>query len=237
MALSPAKRSGQVQSDHANTMKKVIDSRQQRKAQTRQSILNAAITTFAELGYEAASIGMIAERCELKKALIQYHFETKDKLWKEAVNHLWGQRQMVMVDYLAGESAATQEAPAAQNDGEKALSVRFVFRQIIRFAMDHPEWIGIMVREASKPGPRLDWFIETHLKDDYARGIQFVEQAQAAKLLPDLPPLHLLHIISGALFYIIMIGPLTKSATGEDPSDARYIEGYVDTLLSMLHVS
>ncbi|MBN4055170.1 TetR/AcrR family transcriptional regulator, partial [bacterium AH-315-K03] len=65
--------------------------RQQRKTQTQQAILNSAIKIFADIGFEAASLGGIGKDCNIKKSLVQYHFETKDKLWKAAINQLWRQ--------------------------------------------------------------------------------------------------------------------------------------------------
>jgi AcrR family transcriptional regulator len=45
---------------------------------TRQRILDAALTLFAERGYRATSIRLIAERVGLTKAAILYHFPSKD---------------------------------------------------------------------------------------------------------------------------------------------------------------
>ncbi len=199
-------------------------SRKQRKEQTRQAILDGAIFAFAELGFDAASMGLIAERCGVKKALVQYHFETKEKLWKAAVSELWQQRSEALPSYFG--------------DAEKASNVeslRFIFKQIVRFSCDHPEWVGIMFREAAQPSTRLDWLFETHLKDDYKKGLAFIEKAQELGYLPPLEPLPLIHIISGALFYIILIAPVTLKATGEDIRSEQFLDIYVDTLLNMIN--
>ena len=55
--------------------------RQQQKEQTREQILEAAIDTFARLGFDGASLADIAAAAGVKKALVQYHFTTKDQLW------------------------------------------------------------------------------------------------------------------------------------------------------------
>lgn len=200
------------------------DSRKERKKQTRKTILDAAIHTFAEFGFDAASIGLIAERSKVKKTLIQYHFETKENLWKEAVNALWEQRQVALPSYFKGADKVDSE-----------LTLRFIFKQIIRFAFDHPEWLGIMLREAANPtSPRFNWLIESHIKEDYSEGLNFIKKAQSLGLLPQLPPLNLLHIISGALFYLVLVAPLTIKSTGKDPHNNDFLEEHVDTLLAML---
>ena len=207
-----------------------MQNRQQQKALTRRAILHAAIETFAEFGFDAASVGQIAERSNTKKALVQYHFETKEKLWQAAVNELWQQRDDVLPRYFKNAIEGTQATEGAEN-------LRFVLRQIIRFAFDHPAWVGIMFREAATQGPRLEWFIETHLRDDYQQGLDFIKHAQQLDLLPEGEALDLLIMISGALFYVIMIAPLTEKITGTDSRSDAFINRYVDSLLAILHCS
>ena len=91
-----------------------------------------------------------------------------------------------------------------------------------------------MFREAATPGPRLDWLVETHLKKDISDGVDFVSRAQAHGLLPQGSALHILHIISGALTYILLVAPLTKRATGVDLTVDESLDTTVDMLLAML---
>lgn len=200
--------------------------RAQRRERTRLKILQSAVRVFAELGFDAASMGSIASHAGLKKALVQYHFETKLKLWQEAVNHLWAQLHSLeaQLPRLNNERTPAQEREM----------LRDVFRAIIRFAKDHPDWVGIMFREASTPGPRLDWLVEQHLRKDIEEGTRFVELAQAHGLLPAGPPLHILHIISGALTYLLLVAPLTKRATGIKLTSDESLDTTVDLLLEML---
>ena len=179
--------------------------RVQQKHQTRQRILSAAIEGFAEFGFDAYSLAEIPRPTRIKKALVQYHFETKEKLWKAAIEQLW----TTMRQTLPGQLSAT---PLAADQ----TSLRFVLRQIIHFARDNPAWVGIMFREAATPGPRLDWFIDNYLKQDFEEGTEFIRQAQLHGLLPAGSAIHLLHIISGALTYLLIVSPLTERATGID---------------------
>jgi AcrR family transcriptional regulator len=50
---------------------------------TRQSILKAATTLFAENGYEAASVRAIVTKARVNQAAINYHFDGKDGLYRE----------------------------------------------------------------------------------------------------------------------------------------------------------
>lgn len=200
-------------------------SRQQRKERTQRIILRAAIDVFAELGFEAASLGEIARRAKVKKALVQYHFETKDNLWKAAMLQLWEQLQNAFPHYMKHMDVS--------HDRE---TVRDVFRQIIRFVKDHPAWAGILFRESATPGPRLDWLVEHCLKRNLTEGLQFIESAQAHGSLPQADPLYLLHIISGALVYVLLVAPMTERALGIQMTSDEGIEILLDTFMSMLYV-
>ena len=197
--------------------------RVQQKHQTRQRILSAAIEGFAEFGFDACSLAEIARRSRIKKALVQYHFETKEKLWKAAIEQLW----TTMRQTLPGQLSAT---PLAADQ----TSLRFVLRQIIHFARDNPAWVGIMFREAATPGPRLDWFIDNYLKQDFEEGTEFIRQAQLHGLLPAGSAIHLLHIISGALTYLLIVSPLTERATGIDITSDASLDTLVELLIDLL---
>ncbi|TLS40827.1 TetR/AcrR family transcriptional regulator [Streptomyces montanus] len=55
-------------------------SRQQRRGDTRQRIQDVALELFAEQGYEKTSLREIAERLEVTKAALYYHFKTKEEI-------------------------------------------------------------------------------------------------------------------------------------------------------------
>ncbi|MEU9415603.1 helix-turn-helix domain-containing protein [Streptomyces sp. NPDC051000] len=53
---------------------------QQRRGNTRQRIQDVAVELFAEQGYEKTSLREIAERLEVTKAALYYHFKTKEDI-------------------------------------------------------------------------------------------------------------------------------------------------------------
>ncbi|WP_223180412.1 TetR/AcrR family transcriptional regulator [Streptomyces griseicoloratus] len=54
--------------------------RQRRRGDTRQRIQDVALELFAEQGYEKTSLREIAERLEVTKAALYYHFKTKEEI-------------------------------------------------------------------------------------------------------------------------------------------------------------
>ncbi len=199
--------------------------RERQKAATRAQILEAAIHIFGDRGFDAASMGGIAEQAGVKKALVQYHFDTKEKLWHSAVEAIWRERDATLPEYLIPFSGA--EGPG---------QIQTLLEQIMRFARDHPAWVEIMFHECTTPGPRLDWIVDHFVRSDFERALHFAEQAQANGVFPPCPPLELMHILSGALVYALKIAPLTQRATGVDPHSDAYLRSHVETLVSLLGV-
>jgi AcrR family transcriptional regulator len=69
--------------------------------QTRQQILETAQRLFAELGYDATSLQMIADEMGLTKAAVYYHFRVKSDLLHASMQP-GVQRLEVLLDEAAG---------------------------------------------------------------------------------------------------------------------------------------
>ncbi|MBT2421687.1 TetR/AcrR family transcriptional regulator [Streptomyces sp. ISL-22] len=54
--------------------------KQRRRGNTRQRIQDVALGLFAEQGYEKTSLREIAERLDVTKAALYYHFKTKEEI-------------------------------------------------------------------------------------------------------------------------------------------------------------
>lgn len=197
--------------------------RQRQKAETQQRILAAATRVFARSGFDAASIAAIANEAGVKKALVQYHFPTKDVLWRASATKLLEDRNAKLAQYVQTAS------PADERD---ALKPAFV--AVIEFTRSNPEWLWFIFHEAAGDSERRDWLIEHFLKNDYVMGEAFIKRCQSAGIIRRGSPLQLLHLISGALTYNLLVAPVTQSATGTDLATNRSIGQQVDLLLEML---
>src|ERR1700733_13153369 len=78
-----------------------MSSRAVQAEQTRQQILETAQRLFAELGYDATSLQMIADEMGLTKAAVYYHFHAKSDILHAAMQP--GIQQLgVLLDEAAG---------------------------------------------------------------------------------------------------------------------------------------
>ena len=78
---------------------------QDRSRATRARLLEAAIACLAELGYQASTVAVVAERAGVSRGAAQHHFPTRDDLFTAALEHVSRVRAEQMVrerDQLPG---------------------------------------------------------------------------------------------------------------------------------------
>ena len=119
------------------------------------ALLDAAAVEFAAHGFDGASTRRIAERAGAHQPQINYHFQSKEHLWREAVDRLFA----LMADAVLGDGTGTE------GEGEDLLAARL--RRFIHFSAEHPELNRIINLEATTPSARLDWLVTTHLRPLY----------------------------------------------------------------------
>lgn len=197
--------------------------RQRQRDQTRAQILAAAVHSFARSGFEAASLADIARKAGVKKALVQYHFATKEQLWKDAATRLWTERNNRLAQVIAGRCG-----------DELSDRMRQGFTALVEFTREHPEWLWFMFHEASVKGPRLQWLTDTFLREDYRLGEKFVSLFQEHGVIRQGSTLHILHLISGALTYNLLVAPQTQLVTGIDLASEASIAQQVELLQALL---
>src|SRR5205807_9588323 len=110
---------------------------QQRSLETRAAILDAAITEFAERGFEGASIRAIADRLGLQHPLITYHYRSKDILWRAAAEHAFAQIRTEW-DISAPEGS----------DLLPLIRLRREYATVFRYTVAFPEFHRFMRQEA-----------------------------------------------------------------------------------------
>jgi TetR/AcrR family transcriptional regulator len=120
-----------------------------------EALLVAATAEFAAHGFEGASTRGIAERAGAHQPQINYHFDSKEQLWRGTVDRLFA--------LLAVDTAAAAEAEAEAEADPAAAFARTVHR-FLQFSARHPELNRIINQEATAPSARLDWLVATHLR-------------------------------------------------------------------------
>jgi len=161
---------------------------QQRAINTRVLILKAALSEFAQEGFEAASIRNIAERSGLQHPLITYYFRTKVCLWRAVAQYVFAEIRALW----------DQRAPA-ESDLAPIERVRAQYQTFLRFTLEYPDFHHFVLRE-NKPGnPRLAWLGKRYLKPTLDRFLPELRAAQKAGQLPMTDPVLLHYMLLGTI--------------------------------------
>ena len=112
-------------------MSEMQSTRRGRPGYDQQGILAVAVAAFNEYGYDATSIGMLAERLGLSKSALYHHFGSKDEILDLALDAALSGLEAV-VDGPIPDSAAAQGASSAVDRLEQVLrgAVRVLVEQL-----------------------------------------------------------------------------------------------------------
>lgn len=199
-----------------------MNARTRQKEATRASILQAALEEFSERGFDGASTRNIAAKAGVHHALIKYHFNSKDELWRSAVTFLF-ERQ-------ASDMALPEDAHYADRRAYAAA----VIRRIVLYSARHPEHARLMVQETCSDSERFHWAADTFIKGTAEAAKRFIMLLQKDGFLPPASVPALAYIFVGAAQLIYTLAPEARRVWEIDPSDPKIIEDHADALIAVL---
>jgi TetR/AcrR family transcriptional regulator len=189
---------------------------QQRAIETRNLILDASLTEFAEWGFEAASIRRIAERTRLQHPLITYHFRTKLILWRAVAEHAFAEIR----------TAWDRQAPP-DSDLPPIDRVREEYRTFLRFTLQYPDFHHFMLRESHPNNPRLAWLAKTILKPLLEeRLLPQIHAAQEAGELPPGNPILIHYLLIGVTSVLCSLRDEIETLAGISATDPKIEHEY-----------
>lgn len=106
-------------------------------------ILAAAALEFAERGYAGARVDRIAGRARVNKAMLYYHFRSKQGLYRALLRQIFSR---------AGERLAA----IAAGDAPPPQKIDHVIAGLAGFIREHSFFPAIMLREVAEGGAHLD---------------------------------------------------------------------------------
>jgi len=197
--------------------------RPDRTSDTRERIVALALKVFAERGFDGAKTREIAHRADVNLGLIKYYFDTKEGLWKAAVDRAFEELRQGLQDVL-GDSGQI-----VGRDGlEQAI------RGYVRFVADHPEFGRLMQDESKRDGTRMRWLVEQHVRPLYDEIRNGIEPLQERGLLPPMPAASFHYFLVGAAGAPFIQRPEFQRLTGLDPTSKDFVEAHADALVRLL---
>jgi AcrR family transcriptional regulator len=193
-----------------------------RSAETRVRIIEAALRAFGDAGFDGALTRTIAHNAGVQQPLINYHFGSKDGLWRAAVDHLFGQL----------EARVAEAMPRlASLDPRDALAA--VLEHFVHFNADHPELARLMIKEATARTPRLEWIIDRHVRPSFEAVLSLVRQAQRHGSLSGIEPASAYYLFMGAATSVFVMAPAFELLTGNDAFSSERRAAYAAALVRL----
>ncbi|MDH4039133.1 MAG: TetR/AcrR family transcriptional regulator [Gammaproteobacteria bacterium] len=192
--------------------------RDEQKAATRLRILQSALNTFAERGFEGAGIRQIASDAGVKHGLVGYYFKDKDGLWKAAVEFLF-ERLHEKMQMSPHES----ELPAHERS-------KIWLRRYVRYCAQHPAHARIMVQESIRDSGRLRWAVRKFIKPDHELLKQSFERLVADGIALDIPYHSYIYMFTAAAQSPFLLAAEVRQAHGINVTDEAFIEAHADAV-------
>jgi len=189
--------------------------------ETRERILAGALEVFAERGFDGATTRDIAARAGTNLGLIQYHFGGKERLWREAIDRVFG----------ALEAALRAVVP---EELERPEQLAEIIRVCVRFVAANPHLVRLMNDECKREGGRMRWLVDRHGRPLYDTAVALLEHGRKRGFLPDLAASHAYYLFIGAAGMIFSQAPECRRLTGTDPTtSSATIEAHADAMVRL----
>lgn len=197
--------------------------REKQRKLTQKAILQAAVELFAERGFEGAVLRDISQRAGVNHALVKYHFNNKEHLWKAAVRYLFA-RCDAEVTFTKDELA-----------GSSSLEITKIFiRKYVRYCARYPEHARIVLQASIREDERLQWMVDELILDEHSLIYQTIVRSNADGVWPTGCSAISLHYITvSACQAIFMLAPEVKKTHGVDVMTNEAVEKHADTIIKL----
>ena len=196
--------------------------------EVRKRILDAALQSFAEKGFDGATTRQIAGRANVPLGLLRYYFGDKLKLWQASVDQAFGELR-------SGLDATTFMPRSAAEDRDPVSAIRAGIRAHVHFVAKNPEFVRLMHEEGKRRGPRMRWLVDRHVTPLFERLVPVIAHLQELDRLPkDIAPLHFAYALIGSIDVIFHQAEECRRVTGVDPTDPAVIDAHSRAVEFML---
>jgi AcrR family transcriptional regulator len=178
---------------------------EQRSADTTAAVLDATVGCLVELGFTRTTVADVAQRAEVSRSAVLYHYGSKNELFVAAIDHLVGLRTEEVAAVLSALPADANELERL----EGAIDVMWgIYRGPTMIA-----WLELAI--ASRTDPQLRDLVVAHTR-------RFDESMAAdwRRLFPPSPDVPGLFYEVAPVFLHALLKGLATDRLGRDPGDA-----------------
>lgn len=189
----------------------------EQRIEMRDKILEAAIVTYAEMGFAGASTREIAKRADTSQGLLTYHFKNKNELWFAAVD-----RMFETFEQEFGENFFASE------DGKMPADIDVRLKRFLEYNSRNPHLLKFVIDSGKELNERSKYLVDNHLRpvfEDF--------KTQLPKPLQDELAPHVFYAWLGAATTIFSIPAECEYLTGINPHTPEAIERHADLIVHL----
>lgn len=192
-------------------------------AMARENILRRAFEAFARQGYDNVSQRQLAADCGVSDSLLHHHFGSKQQLWQDAVDSVFGPLMQVLqarLDMLA-------------SSGDAASTLRQNTSQAIKLMMTDPVALEFLFREGEGDSERSEYLRATYVRPYLARLNElFVQGVSAGHLRPLAPATR--HVLVMGFMRSLVIPGVVQAELAPHLSSPDRISAFIDEMAAAL---
>lgn len=188
----------------------------------RTRILEAALEVFAEVGFEGGRTRDIARRAGVSQPLLGYHFESKDLLWRAAVDEGFARAREAL-------AAGRREVGSADRQGRLRASLR----SYLAFLAGQPHLLGIITLESRRATERTTWMVQTHIEPMFRAMADLLDDLVAEGALPAVDPVAFWYLVNAA-GAPALLAPEVDLMAGWDARSSDGVDRVVDAVMALL---
>lgn len=166
----------------------------------KEKILESALAEFADRGFDGARVDRIANEAGVNKALIYYHFKSKEELYAATMNHLFAKAAPKHIEF-----------PAELNVRQKML---LVTRHFLVFLHENPLFVRIMDQAVYRGKEIFERLYEQNLFFQLTMALYEEGVVKGEVRLVDSPVDYLISILGASYFYYSHRNAISKFYDG-----------------------
>lgn len=187
---------------------------------TRERLIEASIDVFSHHGFDGTSLSSIAERAGVTQPTLNYHFGTKEQLYRDVIHHCGSQ-------WIAAIEVGDDLRDLSQHD-----VLKVALRRLGRVIVEQKVETRLMMQASMHPDFEAE--VEEALRPGVDALTNLLEDLMASGYLRHVPPYVFISMFVDVLTTSAGMERVKSSVYGVDFSDQAFVTSQIDHLIDIL---